>query len=126
MSRQGFATTSPAMLEFANVTKWYGHIAALTDVSFRVGREIVGFRTAVLQVCAQPYAYLHLSYPDDVQRVEIRKNERVPVSIPAQVHASGASAITRMIGSVLLARTCTQRSGQSSRKPSPSVGWSAG
>lgn len=36
------ATTSPAMLEFANVTKWYGHIAALTDVSFRVGREIVG------------------------------------------------------------------------------------
>lgn len=59
-----------------------------------VGREIVGFRTAVLQVCAQPYAYLHLSYPDDVQRVEIRKNERVPVSIPAQVHASGASAIS--------------------------------
>ena len=40
-----------------------------------------------------------------------------PIAFPS----SGASAITRMMGSVLLARTWTQRSGQSSRKPSPSV-----
>jgi ABC-2 type transport system ATP-binding protein len=30
------------MLEFANVAKWYGPIAALLDVSVRVGREVVG------------------------------------------------------------------------------------
>ena len=31
-----------ASLRFARVTKWYGSIAALLDVSFDVGREVVG------------------------------------------------------------------------------------
>ena len=31
-----------ALLEFGHVTKWYGTIAALMDVSFRVGTEVVG------------------------------------------------------------------------------------
>lgn len=30
------------LLEFVHVTKWYGRIAALMDVSFAVGREVVG------------------------------------------------------------------------------------
>jgi ABC-2 type transport system ATP-binding protein len=36
--------TSPgsSILEFANVSKWYGPIAALTDVSLRIGTEVVG------------------------------------------------------------------------------------
>ena len=37
---------------------------------------------------------------------------------PGPRHGSAASAITRTIGSVLLDRTWTQRSGQSSRRPS--------
>lgn len=32
----------PAVLCFDHVTKWYGAIAALLDVSFTVGREVVG------------------------------------------------------------------------------------
>ena len=31
-----------ALLAFTRVTKWYGTVAALTDVSFRIGREVVG------------------------------------------------------------------------------------
>jgi len=31
-----------SLLQFANVTKWYGAIAALTDVTFAVGTEVVG------------------------------------------------------------------------------------
>ena len=37
--QQGIAGSQ---LEFDQVTKWYGPIAALTDVSFSVGREVVG------------------------------------------------------------------------------------
>lgn len=36
------AAGQTALLEFAHVTKWYGRIAALMDVSFSVGREVVG------------------------------------------------------------------------------------
>jgi len=38
------ATAAPeqALLEFCNVSKWYGQVAALMDVSFRVGGEVVG------------------------------------------------------------------------------------
>ncbi len=35
------ATAHPA-LRFESVTKWYGSVAALLDVSFEVGREVVG------------------------------------------------------------------------------------
>jgi len=33
---------APPILEFSRVTKWYGSVAALSDVSFRIGREVVG------------------------------------------------------------------------------------
>ncbi len=36
------ASASECVLEFLHVTKWYGTVAALTDVSFRVGCEVVG------------------------------------------------------------------------------------
>lgn len=32
----------PPLLSFQNVTKWYGAVTALMDVSFEVGREVVG------------------------------------------------------------------------------------
>lgn len=35
-------SATAASLRFARVTKWYGSIAALLDVSFEVGREVVG------------------------------------------------------------------------------------
>ena len=36
------ASALAPLLEFGHVTKWYGSIAALMDVSFTVGREVVG------------------------------------------------------------------------------------
>lgn len=30
------------ILEFSRVSKWYGNVSALSDVSFRIGREVVG------------------------------------------------------------------------------------
>lgn len=38
----GVCTAAPPLLEFDRVTKWYGAVTALMDVSFRVGREVVG------------------------------------------------------------------------------------
>ena len=35
-------TAPPAILKFDGVTKWYGSVAALLDVSFDVGTEVVG------------------------------------------------------------------------------------
>jgi ABC-2 type transport system ATP-binding protein len=37
-----FAPPARELLEFDRVTKWYGTVAALMDVSFRVGCEVVG------------------------------------------------------------------------------------
>lgn len=34
--------TSAPVLAFERVTRWYGHVVALMDVSFEVGREVVG------------------------------------------------------------------------------------
>ena len=34
--------TPPIVLEFDSVTKWYGSVAALLDVSFQVSTEVVG------------------------------------------------------------------------------------
>lgn len=38
----GPSAAAPPLLEFDRVTKWYGAVTALMDVSFRVGREVVG------------------------------------------------------------------------------------
>ena len=38
----GLQASDAPLLEFDHVTKWYGRIAALMDVSFRVGTEVVG------------------------------------------------------------------------------------
>jgi ABC-2 type transport system ATP-binding protein len=36
------ASPGPPLLDFRNVSKWYGQVAALMDVSFAVGGEVVG------------------------------------------------------------------------------------
>ena len=47
-------------------------------------REIHGFTTWVKKVSAEPFPYLHLGYPRDIERVPIRKEERVSADLPAK------------------------------------------
>jgi c-di-GMP-binding flagellar brake protein YcgR len=56
-----------------------------------VGQVIVdgvayGFRSQVTNRVTRPAPLLFLSYPDSVERVALRSDERVRVSLPAQIH----------------------------------------
>ncbi|MBI3372965.1 MAG: flagellar brake protein [Betaproteobacteria bacterium] len=56
------------------------------------GTSVYGFTTEVIKIAIDPYAYLHLSYPKEVQTVGVRQSERVKVCIPVAVRsASGES-----------------------------------
>ena len=60
-------------------------------VAMREGQEVIarsfsgklayGFSTSVLKVCSTPLAYLHLAYPDFVQKAAVRESTRVAFSI---------------------------------------------
>lgn len=50
-----------------------------------IGNRIVGFATTVLRSCARPFPYLHLSYPDDMEQITVRKSQRVRVKLFASL-----------------------------------------
>lgn len=50
------------------------------------GLNVCAFRARVLKSQLQPYPYLHLSWPDSVQSLRIRKSMRAPAGIIAAVH----------------------------------------
>lgn len=50
------------------------------------GLNVCGFRAKVLKAQLQPFPYLHLSYPQTVQAMRIRKAMRAPASIIVAVH----------------------------------------
>jgi len=52
------------------------------------GGTLFGFRTEVLNRISNPAPLLFLSYPDTVERVVLRRNERVKVSVPGNIHGS--------------------------------------
>lgn len=47
------------------------------------GKTAFGFTASVLRACNAPVPYLHLSYPKQLQGVEIRATKRLAVNIPA-------------------------------------------
>jgi hypothetical protein len=53
------------------------------------GRHSCTFNTSVVRLCRAPVHYLHLAYPDLVQRVLVRSALRVRVNLPGM--AAGAS-----------------------------------
>jgi c-di-GMP-binding flagellar brake protein YcgR len=53
-----------------------------------IGNRIVGFATTVLRSCAVPYPYLHLSYPEEMEQITVRKAQRVRVKLFASVKNS--------------------------------------
>jgi c-di-GMP-binding flagellar brake protein YcgR len=50
------------------------------------GVHVCGFQARVLKVNLTPYAYLHLSYPQTVRALRLRKAMRVPVDIIVAVY----------------------------------------
>lgn len=46
-------------------------------VRMLVGRWVYGFNVTVLRSCTYPYPYLHLSYPSEVQSLQVRTSSRI-------------------------------------------------
>jgi len=54
-------------------------------VRMMMGNRIVGFTSTVLRSCASPYPYLHLSFPDEMEQIVVRKAQRVSVKLFASL-----------------------------------------
>lgn len=52
------------------------------------GGALFGFRTEVLGRVSAPAPLLFLSFPETVERLVLRRNERVSISVPGSVHGS--------------------------------------
>jgi len=50
---------------------------------------VLGFTARILRVNTRPYPYLHLSYPQQVEQMVVRRAQRVAVRLPASVQNSG-------------------------------------
>lgn len=61
-----------------------------------VGKDAVAYRTQVLKSLLSPYPYMHLSYPESVQSMRIRKTARVPVDIVAAIIADKTEFAARI------------------------------
>ena len=58
------------------------------------GLNVFAFKARILKAQLQPFPYLHLSYPDQVQAMRIRKAMRAPASIIVAVHENEAGKQT--------------------------------
>jgi c-di-GMP-binding flagellar brake protein YcgR len=57
------------------------------------GREVHGFKTWVSKVCKDPFSYLHLAFPDRMERVRVREEPRTQCSLPATVTGGDAGPV---------------------------------
>jgi c-di-GMP-binding flagellar brake protein YcgR len=55
------------------------------------GLNVVAFKARIVKSQLQPYPYMHLSYPDNVQVMKIRKAMRAPANIIVAVHENEGS-----------------------------------
>ncbi|MDD5301080.1 MAG: flagellar brake protein [Gallionella sp.] len=56
------------------------------------GQNAFGFACHIERICKVPYGYLHLSFPDDIQGIVVRKAPRVKTRIIATVQDSKSGA----------------------------------
>ena len=61
-----------------------------------VGKDAVAYRAQVIKARLSPYPYMHISYPESVQTMRIRKTARVPVDIVAAVISGTAEYSARI------------------------------
>lgn len=57
------------------------------------GRDVCGFKAQVLASRMQPYPYLHLRYPNEVQAMRVRRALRAPVDIIIAVYDEEGGAL---------------------------------
>jgi len=63
-----------------------------TEVRMLTGRNIYVFRSQVIKACLAPAAYMHLSFPDTVQRQSLRKAPSARVNLAVMVENGGTKA----------------------------------
>ncbi|CAK0738400.1 hypothetical protein CCP3SC1_1070009 [Gammaproteobacteria bacterium] len=63
-------------------------VGQLMNVRLMGARRLIGFRATVLRTLFTPYPYLHLSYPQELSSVELRRTQRVTVQIICAVQNS--------------------------------------
>lgn len=57
------------------------------------GKSAFAFRAMILRAAYLPFPYLHLSFPDKVEQVQIRNSFRYRVQLPATIAAGGKSGV---------------------------------
>ena len=66
------------------------HIPLNEGAAFTVrifnGDDALAFDTTVVRYCREPYPYLHLAYPEKMERAQARNARRTRLKLPAQVH----------------------------------------
>jgi c-di-GMP-binding flagellar brake protein YcgR len=62
-----------------------------------VGKDAFAYRANVIKSALTPYPYLHLSYPESVQSMRIRKSVRVAVEIVAAVSTPTTDMAARIV-----------------------------
>lgn len=48
------------------------------------GLKVFAFRSHVKRVCAAPYPYAHIAFPESIKAVQVRKSVRVAVNLPVK------------------------------------------
>ncbi|MBI5041542.1 MAG: flagellar brake protein [Gammaproteobacteria bacterium] len=49
------------------------------------GNSVYAFNTQILASCLKPFAYMHLTYPGDIERIVVRKAMRVSTDLEANI-----------------------------------------
>lgn len=94
----------------------HGGVIAIQDgdgfaVRTFVGDRALAFTGSVLRVCTHPYRYLHLTYPQRIQEVVVRKSKRVRVGCEARLTAASAAGKPATILLIDLSATGTMLEG---------------
>lgn len=51
--------------------------------------EVMGFKSSIIERIQKPFRLMFLSYPKAVERLNLRKSQRVSCNLPARITASG-------------------------------------
>ncbi len=59
-------------------------------VRYMDGEHVAGFKTSVMRICRDPFPYLHLYYPNTIEKVRVRNAERVATEMAVTVKEESA------------------------------------
>lgn len=65
-------------------------------VRFRNGSQIYGFNAQIINITTSPYGLLFLEYPESIEILNLRKDERAYCFLPTTVYWEGADAQGRI------------------------------